>query len=152
MSNIVRTTPTTSLLGFDPFRTMREMARWEPFRDLAAMPMIEADGFNPSFDMKETKEGFVLKADMPGVKESDIEVSLTGNRLSISGKREAEEKKQGEDYYSIERTFGSFTRAFTLPDGVDAEKANAELKNGVFTMTLPKAPGGRSKQIQVKAK
>lgn len=156
MTNIIRTSsgPSTlsSISAFDPLRSMRELLRWDPFRELGASPLLDNATFMPSFDVKETKEGFTLKADMPGIKENDLTVSLTGNRLHISGRRDAEEKKQGESYYTLERAHGSFTRTFTLPDGIDADKIHAELKDGVFTLMLPKGADTRSKQIQVKAK
>src|SRR5262245_43358340 len=80
------------------------------------------------------------KADVPGVKESDLDVTLTGNRLTISGKREAERKEQTETYYAYERSYGDFTRAFTLPDGIDTNSVVADLKDGVLTVSVRKTP------------
>jgi HSP20 family protein len=110
--------------------------------------------FNPSFEVKETKDTFVFKADVPGIRESDLDVTLTGNRLSISGKREEEkEEKEGEGarYYTYERSYGSFTRSFTLPDGVDAEHLRAELNGGVLTVVVPKKLEVQAKRIAVSA-
>ena len=107
---------------------MRDVLRWDPFRELEGAAGGDYGLFAPSFDVKENKEGYVFRADLPGVKEEDLEISLTGNRLAISGKREQEKHEQGDTYYASERSYGSFSRAFTLPDGTDAENVKAELK------------------------
>jgi HSP20 family protein len=74
---------------------------------------------------------------------------MTGNRLTISGKREAEKEDKGETFYTYERSYGSFTRAFTLPDQTDADHVKAELKNGELTVVVPKTPAAVAKKIQV---
>ena len=134
---------------WDPFRVMRDVLRWDPFHELEAAAGGDYGLFAPSFDVKENKDGYVFRADLPGVKEEDLEISLTGNRLAISGKREAEKREQGETYYASERSYGSFTRAFTLPDGTDAENVKAELKNGVLQVTVPKKPEVQPRKIQI---
>lgn len=134
---------------WDPFRVMREMMRWDPFTEI--LPAGSQPAFAPAFEVKETKEGFVFKADLPGVQEKDLEVKLTRNRLSVSGKREQEKSEQNDTYYTYERSYGSFTRAFTLPEGVDADNVKAELKEGVLTLTVPKRPEHQPKKIAVKA-
>ena len=130
------------------FRVMRDVLRWDPFRELEA-----AGGdyglFSPSFDVNENKDGYVFRADLPGVREDDLEISLTGNRLTISGKREQEKHEQGDTYYASERSYGSFSRAFTLPDGTDAENVKAELKNGVLQVIVPKKPEVQPKKITI---
>jgi HSP20 family protein len=137
----------------DPFRIMREMLRWDPFQELLpswpAEPRLQA--FAPAFEVKETKGSYLFKADMPGVKESDIEVTMTGNMLTIAGKREEEKEDKNDRYYSCERSYGSFRRSFTLPEGADAEHLHAELSAGVLTIAVPKKPEVQPKKIQVKA-
>ncbi|MCA9599606.1 MAG: Hsp20 family protein [Myxococcales bacterium] len=133
---------------WDPFRVMRELMRWDPFTSARFEP--EGASFWPAFDVKETPEAFVFKADMPGIKTEDIDLQLAQNRLIVSGKREAEKTQKGETLYAYERTVGSFTRAFTLPEGVDADKIHAELKDGVLSVLIPKKPEGQPKQISVK--
>jgi len=135
---------------WDPFRVMREMMRWDPFTEMLP-PATSEPAFAPAFEVKETKEGFVFKADLPGVQEKDLEVKLTQNRLSVSGKREQEKSEQNDTYYTYERSYGSFTRAFTLPDGVDPDNVKAELKEGVLTLTVAKRPEHQPKKIAVKA-
>ena len=99
--------------------------------------------------MKETKDAYVFKADLPGVKEEDVELSLSGNMLTISGKKEEEHKEESEQYYAMERTYGSFSRSFSLPDSVDSEHVTAELKGGVLAVNVPKRPEAQPKKIAI---
>jgi HSP20 family protein len=137
--------------GWDPFRMMRDLLRWDPFSEMTPFAGIDRGiAFAPQFEVKETQDAYVFKADLPGVKESDLDISVTGNRLSVSGRREAEERHEGETYYAYERSYGSFTRAFTLPDGVDADHVNAELRDGVLALRVPKKPEAQPKKIELK--
>jgi HSP20 family protein len=107
--------------------------------------------FAPDFEVKDTKEGYVFKADVPGVKEKDLEITMTGNRLTITGKREAEMEEKRNIYYACERSYGSFTRSFTLPEGTDGgDRIRAELNEGVLTLLLPKKPELQPKRIELK--
>ena len=115
---------------FEPFRVMRDLLNWDPFREMTPYFPQGSAGFIPSFEVKETKDGYSFKADVPGVKESDLEVSVAGNRLTVSGKREAEKQEQTDTYYTYERSYGDFARSFTLPDGVDMNSVHAELNQG----------------------
>ena len=142
------TAPTTGA-AWDPFRVMRDMLRWDPFRELEGAVGGDYGLFAPSFDVKETKEGYVFRADLPGVREEDLEISLTGNRLAISGHREQEKREQGETYYASERSYGAFSRAFTLPEGTDADNVKADLKNGVLQVTVPKKPEVQPRKIAI---
>jgi HSP20 family protein len=136
--------------GWEPFRMMRDIMRWDPFRELTPLfPAMEKAMFNPDVDVKETPNAFVFKADVPGMKEKDIEISLTGNRLTLSGKREEERREEKETYFATERTYGEFARTFTLPSGTDLEHVLAELKDGVLTVTVPKIPEVQPKKIPV---
>ena len=134
---------------WDPFRLMRDMLRWDPFREMAPALSVEIPSYSPAFEVKETKESFVFKADVPGTKEQDIEVNVAGNRLTISGKREAEKEDKGDTYYTYERSYGSFTRSFTLPEGVNANAIHADLRDGVLSIVLPKAPEAVAKKIPI---
>ena len=125
----------------DPFRQM------SPFWPGEEQPVR----FTPDFEVRETKEGFEFKADLPGVKEKDLEITMTGNRLTISGKREADMEEKADTYYACERSYGSFTRSFTLPEGTDGENhSRAELKEGVLTLLLPKKLEQQPRRIEVK--
>lgn len=134
---------------WDPFEMMREMLRWEPFREFEPMMRPTEGVWTPAFDVKETKEAFLFKADVPGLKEEDLDISITGNRLTVTGKREEEKKEEDEKYYSYERSYGSFSRTFTLPEGVDLEHIRAEMKEGVLTLNVPKLPEVQPKRISI---
>jgi HSP20 family protein len=141
---------------WDPFRVMQDLLRWDPlraswdpFRQLA--PTAGEAGFVPQFEVKETKDAYVFKGDLPGIKDADLDISVTGNLLTIGGKREAEEREEGTNFFAYERSYGSFTRSFTLPEAADLEHIKAELKEGVLTLVLPKKPEMQPKRIQVKA-
>jgi len=133
---------------FDPFRVMDALLRWDPFRDDGG-GLTQGGDFTARFDVKETKDAYVIKADLPGVKEDDLEVSLNGSMLTIRGKREEERKQEGENYYAIERSSGSFTRSFTLPDTADSDNVAADLKDGVLEVRLPKKAEAQPKRISV---
>lgn len=136
---------------WEPFRLMREMIGWDPFREITPMFPVAVPEFAPAFEVKETKDSFVFKADLPGVKESDIEVTVAGNRLTVSGKREAEKEEKDDTFYTYERSYGSFTRSFTLPADVDAVHVKAELKAGELTIAVPKQAAAVAKKIPVAA-
>jgi HSP20 family protein len=126
---------------------------WDPFRQMAPFLTGEDQSacFAPDFEIKETTEGFVFMADVPGVQEKDLEITMTGNRLTISGRREARKEENNEIFYARECTYGAFTRAFTLPDGTDgSNKIRAELDRGVLTLFLPKRPEQQPMRIEVK--
>ncbi|HTR50363.1 MAG TPA: Hsp20/alpha crystallin family protein [Kofleriaceae bacterium] len=138
----------------DLYRWMRDMMRWDPFQS-TTLPSFFGPGyertFTPAFEVKETKDSFLFKADLPGMKESDIDVKITGNRLAITGKREAEYEDKNDTYYTYERSFGSFQRTFMLPEGLDTDHVHAELKDGVLTVALPKLAGAQTKNIAIKS-
>ncbi len=133
---------------WNPLEMMRDLMSWDPFRELTRT-MPSGAAFVPSFEVKERKDAFTVKADLPGVREEDLDVSLTENRLTISGTRDEEKKEEGERYYTYERSYGNFTRSFTLPEGIDAEHIEAELKDGVLNVTLPKRPEVQPKKISL---
>lgn len=144
--------PQMATQEWDPARWMKTFLSWDPFHEMApsAVAMPSALEFDAAFEIKETKDAYVFKADVPGVRREDIDLQLTGNRLTISGKREAERKEEKETYYAYERSYGSFTRAYTLPEGIDASKILADLRDGVLTITVPKLPEVQPKKIAVK--
>jgi len=136
----------TGNVEFDPFRAMREMLRWDPFQEMAPMSV-----YNPRFDVTENKDSYVFMADVPGVKQEDLDITLTGNRLQISGKRDVVAEERKDTYYTYERQFGTFTRSFTLPEGIDTTHARSELKDGVLTLVIPKTAVAQAKKIPISA-
>ena len=104
----------------------------------------------PAIDVAEEKDSIVVRAEVPGCKADDIDISVYGNKLTISGEKKLEQEKEEKGYYHVESTYGSFRRELSLPTDVDQEKINAECKDGVLSITLPKA--ARAKSIKVKVK
>jgi HSP20 family protein len=141
------------LTEWNPARMVREMLRWDPFREVAPLlptfAPFERMEWNPGFDITENKDAYVFKPDVPGVKKEDLEITTTGNRIQISGKRDTEQEAKTDTVYTYERHYGSFTRTFTLPDGTDLEHAKSELKDGVLTLVIPKQPGAQTKKIPI---
>lgn len=105
----------------------------------------------PRVDIYEKDGNYVVKADMPGVEEKDLNVEIKDNILTLSGKKEEEKESQDKNYHRVERTSGSFTRTFSIPEGVEADQIKAEYKKGVLTVTLPKSKKAEPKKIEVKA-
>lgn len=105
----------------------------------------------PAVDISEDDAGYKITAELPGLEEKDVEVTLTDDVLTIKGQKSAETEKQEKNLYLSERSYGAFQRAFVLPDGVDAEKIAADVAKGVLTVTVPKAAPAQKKTIEVKA-
>jgi len=103
----------------------------------------------PSVDIYETENELVLKADLPDVNEKDLDVHVENNMLTIRGERKFEQKVKEENYLRIERTYGSFSRSFSLPNTVSTEGIKAEYKNGVLTVEMPKRTEAKPKQVKV---
>jgi len=152
MANLIRRSEGGSMEPsrlLDPLEMVRDLMGWDPFRELGVVGSRSL-AFVPSFEVKETKEGYVFKADLPGIKEKDLDISLTGNRLTVSGKREEEQRKEEERYFTYERSYGTFSRSFTLPEGIDGDSVLAELKDGELTLTLAKKPEVKARKIELK--
>ncbi len=131
----------------EPFRNLADLLRWDPYRESAAW--TEGLEFAPSFEVKETDNAYVFKADVPGITEENLDIQLAANRLTISGKREPEKKEEKEVCHLAERRFGSFTRTFALPEEVSPAKVDAHLQAGVLTLTVMKSPEVRPTKIKV---
>jgi HSP20 family protein len=130
----------------DPYSLARDLLGWDPFFT-AGRP---ASAFAPAFEVKETTDSFILKADVPGVDEKDLDVSMHSGVLTVSGSRQSEERKEGESYALYERQYGSFTRSFSLPDMADGERVDAKLENGVLTLTIAKKAEAKPRKISIK--
>lgn len=146
-----------------------DLIRWEPFPEFVSLRqamdrMLEDSFVLPArsggvlgqgktlpIDIYQTPDELVLKADLPGAGPEDVEVSISGDTLTIKGesKDEAEVKRDG--YFLKERRFGSFSRSLTLPPGLNSDKVEARFENGVLTLTIPKAEEVKPKRIEIKA-
>lgn len=149
MSNLLSIRPHSLSPVVEPFRLMRDFLRWDPYRD-TQLESEQGSYFLPSFDVKETADAYVFSADLPGIRDEDLDIDLTGNRLTVKGRREAQVRSEGETFHLIERAAGSFTRSFTLPEAVDPGEVKAELKQGVLSLTIPKRPEVRPQKIRIK--
>ena len=132
-------------LSRDPYSLARELLGWDPF--FGGRP---ASAFAPSFEVKETHDSFVIKADIPGVDEKDLDVAVHNGVLTVSGSRQAEERKEGESYALYERQYGSFTRSFALPDMADGDRIEAQLTNGVLTLMIGKKAEAKPRKVEIK--
>lgn len=106
----------------------------------------------PTVDVSETKDNFVLKAELPGMDASDVNVSVSGNVLTIKGEKRKEEEEKDEHHYRAERYYGSFQRSFQLPSSMQAEKVEATFDKGVLRVILPKVEEAKKKEIKIKVK
>lgn len=149
---------------------MTNLVRWEPFRDLVTLREAMDRLFEESFvrpqtgwlaqteagalavDMYETEDAVVVKSAIPGIKPEDIDISLTGDTLTIKGETKFEEEVNEENYVRREMRYGSFSRTLSVPASVVTDEAEAEFENGVLTLTLPKAEEVKPKAIQIRAK
>jgi HSP20 family protein len=121
-----------------------------PLNALTSNSQQFLSGWLPAIDLHENKDQLVLRAELPGMKREDIEVSLHGDVLTVSGERKEEKDFKDSEVYRSERFLGKFQRSFTLPCDVDGAKVKADYREGVLTVSLPKAEESRPKQIEVK--
>ena len=116
------------------------------------MPSVwrERGGAVPAFDISETDDHFVVRADLPGIKADELDISMTGRVLTIKGERKDERTEEKENCYCSERRFGSFSRTLKLPSDVSGEGIDASYKDGVLKVTIPKSETARHRKIEVK--
>ncbi len=136
--------------GFELNRLRREIDRLfeDPFGFLTPSTSF-FEGWTPPVDVYEDKDKYVIKAELPGMRKEDIDVSLEGNTLTICGERKEEKENKGGESYRSERYFGRFQRSVTLPMSVQPDNVNANYKDGVLAVTLHKSEESKPKQIQV---
>lgn len=132
------------LISFDPFRELS--GSWND--DFIAT----GSAFVPATNVRQDKNNVLVEMDLPGIKESDLEISVENDVLTVSGKREEKKEVKKEDYYRKEVRIGSFSRSVILPMTVKSDKAEAEMEGGVLKITLPKAEEMKPKKIAVKVK
>ncbi len=144
------------------------IVKWDPFKDLLSIQermnrLFEAalthsdvadiedvSGWSPLADVYETETGITISAELPGIGEKDIDLSISGNVLTLRGERKMEKEMGQETFHSIERTYGPFSRNFSLPQEIDCDKVNASFSNGVLSIFIPKKKDEERKKIKVK--
>ena len=144
---------------------MAMLTRWDPFRELARVQEEmnrafgderamfragESVGWTPACDIYEDGEEIVVRAELAGVEPKDVDIRFENGVLTLKGEREMEKEDKRENYHRLEMSYGTFTRAFSLPATIDSEKIRAESKQGVLLIHLPKKPEAKPKSIQVK--
>ena len=112
----------------------------------------ELGAFSPSIDVKESDKDFIIRAELPGVNDKDVEVTVTNNAVTIKGEKKEDKEDKGENYYYMERSYGSFNRVIPLEMETDANKAEASFKNGILNITIPKKPSAKTKGTKVPIK
>jgi HSP20 family protein len=147
------------------------LIRWEPVRELNTIqnemnrlfntffeaPTTQGNGpaqsrrWIPAMDLVESEDNFVLRADLPGLSESDVNIELEDNVLTISGERKAEHEERKEGYYRVERAHGHFSRSLTLPEGVDPERVKANFDRGVLEVQIPKPEQRKPRKVTISA-
>jgi HSP20 family protein len=142
------------------------IVRWEPMRELTSLqsemnrlfntvfdtPGSSGSGLRrwvPAMDLVETNDAFVLRADLPGLSEEDVKIEIEDNVLTVSGERQAEHEAREEGFYRMERAFGTFSRALTLPKGVDADAVTASFDRGVLEVRVPKPEQAKPRRIEI---
>jgi HSP20 family protein len=112
--------------------------------------MLRAEGWFPPMDVSETDNEVIVRAETPGIAAKDLDISISGTTLTISGEKQEQQEKKDENYYQCERRYGSFRRVIDLPDTIDADKVTAESDNGIVTIRIAKKPGVKTKKVEVK--
>ena len=146
---------------------MTVLTRWEPFREFTTLQdrvnrlfresygpegreeALTTTNFAPPVDVYEDEHNVTLKIEVPGIDEKDIDVRIENNTLTVHGERKFEKEEKEENFRRVERQYGSFTRTFTLPTTVDAEKVQAHYDKGILKVALPKKAEAKPKQIKV---
>lgn len=149
----------TWMIKRDPFSELRNLQ--EDFNRVfsSAVPRFFGNeegllggAWAPGVDIYEDQNAIVLEADLPGLKPGDFNLSIENYKLTLTGERRFEREKKSDNWHRVERSYGSFTRTFSLPSTVNVEEVNAEFKDGVLRVTLPKREEVKARQIQVKVK
>jgi HSP20 family protein len=125
---------------------------WDRFSGETPFAKTFGETWLPSVDISETKDNFVVKAELPGLEAKDVNVSISGDVLTIKGEKKTEEEEKDEHYHCVERYSGSFQRVFQLPSGVKTDMIEATFDKGVLIVTLPKVEEARKKEIDIKVK
>lgn len=139
------------------------VVRWSPWHELESMQRnlsrllddpasrqgTESDNWLPLVDIRETEDALLMHAELPGIDKKDIKVDIKDGVLSLSGERKYEKDVTEENVHRIERSYGKFSRSFSLPRNIDVDKVKAEIKDGVLELRLPKHEGAKAKNIEV---
>jgi HSP20 family protein len=149
MANIVRRSPFFELNSLQDRVNQLFNQTFGGFENAGFEQPLMSENFLPPVDILENEHNIIIQAEIPGVKQEDLKITLENNVLTITGERKFEHEEKKENFHRMERRFGKFTRSFTLPASVDAEKVNANFENGLLNITLPKREEFKAKQITI---
>lgn len=135
----------TWLTGREPFINFMESF----FNGEGSSEQMSARSWSPAVDIRETEDSYLVHAELPGLSKDDIEITLEENILKLSGERRFEKDVKEEEYHRVERSYGAFTRAFSLPSRVDSTNVQAAFTNGVLTITVPKVEEAKPRKIDI---
>ena len=167
---ISRTNQVENMSALERWNPFRASALWDPIRELEEMqkrlssllgrrlPLLRDGGeeeftvteWSPPVDIAEDDKEYTVKAELPGLNKENIKLTVENGVLSITGERKVEKEEKNKKYHRIERSYGTFTRTFALPDDASADKVSAEFKDGVLKVHLPKEEKAKSKSVEVK--
>ena len=139
----------TMITRIDPFRELASF--FENFTEPGGKDQLSAGTFVPPVDVYEDEHNLVVKLEIPGVNEDDLDVQVENNTLTVKGERKFEKEEKEQNFHRIERRYGSFTRTFRLPNTVDGESADANYDKGILSISLAKRPEAKPKQIKIGA-
>lgn len=143
-----------NVIKYDPFRELRSLHDEMNRLFSGSTPdrgEFARGAWSPNVDIYEDKEHLFVEAELPGMQREDFEVSVENSVLTLKGERKFEKKTEGDNYHRVERSYGSFTRQFTLPQTITAEGAVADFENGVLKVSLPKREETKARKIEIKA-
>jgi len=148
--SLIKFNPCERDIFSDLFSMQKDMNRmlstlWGDNRELDSF-----QGWYPAVDIAETKDDFVVKVEVPGMSKDDLKIKMQENVLTVQGEKKQESESKDQNYHRIERSFGSFCRSFRLPSMVKADKIEANYKDGILSIKLPKAEEAKSKEIEIK--
>lgn len=132
------------------------LVKWNPFgeltrfeRNMRSLFDFDVNGWRPAIDVYEDKEKITLEAELPGVKQEDVDISIDNKVLTIKGEKKFDKKDKNKEYFRVERAEGTFVRSFTLPNDIVIDEIEAAYKNGILTVSIPKSPEKVPKKIKI---
>jgi HSP20 family protein len=136
----------------NPYRNLRTLEKeFDELFSSFGMPARESAEMEwmPSADVLETKDGYRIDVELPGVKKEDVKVDLSNDILTVQGEKKMEKEVKEGNVYRAERSYGTFLRSFRLPGAIESEKVKAEYRNGILQLSIPKSESAKTKQIQI---
>ena len=148
-TTMTRWTPESDVLR-SPFDRLFNQMLQSAWGSQAGAEGVSGRAWSPAVDVKETQDALQFHVELPGLKKEDVEITIENNVLTIAGERKFEKETKDENYHRLERSYGAFSRSFTLPTGVRSEQVEAKFENGVLAVTLPKQEESKPRKISIR--